>query len=275
LAGCGEVQAVTTLDTSERALAVRAAYDAQIRSRVGNGPGGTVDRVGPLIRKIGLEGSGFLIYPDLGGLEGAELDALIAAQVEHFTALGRGVEWKYYAHDLPVDLPDRLLAAGFRPDPHEMVLIGDVTELATEPKLPAGVRLREVTSRTDLERIQVMQETVWGHSHAWLPDALTGDIESIDDPSRVVVAEADDQVVCASWVRFHTGTEFASLWGGSTLPEWRGRGIYRALVAYRARLAAALGYRYLQVDASPDSRGILARLGFLPVATTIPYIWRP
>jgi GNAT superfamily N-acetyltransferase len=266
---------VTTLDTSERALAVRAAYDAQIRSRAGSANGGTIDRAGPLIRKIGFEGSGFLLYPDLGGLDGLELDALIAAQVEHFAALGREVEWKYYTHDLPADLPDRLLAAGFRPEPDEMVLIGDVTDLATEPTLPAGVRLREVTSRADLERIQAIQETVWGESHAWLPDALSRDLEGAGDPVRVVVAEAGDQVVCACWVRFHPGTEFASLWGGSTLPEWRGRGIYRALVAYRARLAAELGYRYLQVDASPDSRGILARLGFLPVATTIPYIWRP
>jgi GNAT superfamily N-acetyltransferase len=65
------------------------------------------------------------------------------------------------------------------------------------------------------------------------------------------------------------------MWGGGTLPAWRGRGIYRALVAYRAGLAAARGYRYLQVDASPDSRPILERLGFVRLARTTPYIWEP
>lgn len=70
-------------------------------------------------------------------------------------------------------------------------------------------------------------------------------------------------------------TEFAGLWGGSTLPAWRGRGIYRALVAQRARLACARGARYLQVDASDDSRPILLKLGFQSVTTTTPYVWTP
>ena len=59
------------------------------------------------------------------------------------------------------------------------------------------------------------------------------------------------------------------------LPAWRGRGIYRALVARRAQLAAERGRRYIEVDASDDSRPILERLGFVPVTTTTPYIWSP
>lgn len=54
-----------------------------------------------------------------------------------------------------------------------------------------------------------------------------------------------------------------------------GRGIYRALVAHRARIAAERGYRYLQVDASSESRPILHRLGFVPLSTTTPYTYRP
>jgi hypothetical protein len=59
------------------------------------------------------------------------------------------------------------------------------------------------------------------------------------------------------------------------MPGRRGRGIYRALVAYRARLAVARGYRYLQVDASSDSQPILDRLSFLTLARTTPYVWHP
>ncbi len=55
----------------------------------------------------------------------------------------------------------------------------------------------------------------------------------------------------------------------------RRRGIYRAIVAYRARLAADRGFRYIQVDASGASAPVLSRLGLLPVATTIPFVWDP
>jgi hypothetical protein len=37
----------------------------------------------------------------------------------------------------------------------------------------------------------------------------------------------------------------------------------------------ARGYRYLQVDASPQSRPILERLGFTSLALTTPYVWSP
>lgn len=52
------------------------------------------------------------------------------------------------------------------------------------------------------------------------------------------------------------------------MPGWRGRWVFRSLLALRAALAAARGYPYLQVDASPDSRPILKRLGFTELATT-------
>jgi hypothetical protein len=271
-------------EVDERALAYRDAYDAQIRARVRaeGSANASVETVGPVVRKVGWEGRGFITYRDLGGLDGAELDAFIAAQRDHFAALAAGqeVEWKQHGHDLPADLPERLVVAGFLPDEPETVMIGEVADLAGEPVLPDGVTLREVTDRADLERIRVMQEVVWGTDCSWMPDALARDIAGPGDPSVVLVAEtgraADGgEVVCASWIRFHESTEFASLWGGSTLKEWRGRGIYRATVAYRANLAAARGYHYLQVDASADSRPILTRLGLLPVTSTTPYIWRP
>jgi ribosomal protein S18 acetylase RimI-like enzyme len=85
----------------------------------------------------------------------------------------------------------------------------------------------------------------------------------------------DAEVVSAAWVRFHPGSEFASLWGGSTLPQWRRRGIYRELVRRRALEAADRGFRYLQVDASDDSRPILERLGLVKITETTPYVWKP
>jgi hypothetical protein len=48
--------------------------------------------------------------------------------------------------------------------------------------------------------------------------------------------------------------------------------VFRALVAHRAALAAAAGFRYLQVDATADSRPILRRLGFVELSTTTPFV---
>jgi GNAT superfamily N-acetyltransferase len=92
----------------------------------------------------------------------------------------------------------------------------------------------------------------------------------------VWLAEAEDgTVVCAARAEFHAGTDFASLWGGGTLAAYRGRGIYKALVSRRADEAAERGFRFLQVDASPDSRPILERLGLRTLTTTTPFMWRP
>jgi hypothetical protein len=72
-------------------------------------------------------------------------------------------------------------------------------------------------------------------------------------------------------VEYRSASDFAGLWGGGTLPAWRGRGVFRALVAHRAHLAAARGFRYLQLDATPQSGPILRRLGFTKLATTTPF----
>jgi GNAT superfamily N-acetyltransferase len=120
-----------------------------------------------------------------------------------------------------------------------------------------------------------MESSVWGQDWSWLAGDLIGRVSTAPAEIAVMVAEAGGDVVSAAWLVFRAGTEFASLWGGSTLPAWRGRGIYRALVAARARLATARGVRLLQVDASDDSAPILRRLGFHAVTTTTPYVWSP
>jgi hypothetical protein len=255
----------------ETAPAYRKAYEEQLRARIA--PGEPVDRSGPVIRRMGA-GHGFILYRDLDGLEGAELDAFIAGQRDHFAGLVAELEWKYHEGDLPADLPGRLLAAGFAPRDRETVMVGEARRLTVPAGPPDGVRLREVTLRPDLERLGRLEEAVWGQDHRWLVDVLQRGLYGSGDPVVVVVAEAGAEVVCAGWVRFHEGTEFASLWGGSTLPAWRGRGIYRATVAYRAGLAAERGFRYVQVDASAASRPILAGMGLLPVITARPYVWR-
>ncbi|GAA1875982.1 GNAT family N-acetyltransferase [Asanoa iriomotensis] len=265
---------MTELDVA----ALRAAYDSQLRAYDPELPGVTVEHDGPLKRASAMMGGGYVVYQDLGGLDGAELDALIARQVDHFRDRGERVEWKLHGHDEPKDLAERLEAHGFAPEEQETVVIGPVAPLAAAlPVLPTGVRLRDVTDRADFDRIARMEEAVWGDDRSWIADMLHDELAAHPTDLAVTVAEDADtrEVVSAGWVRFVPGTAFATLWGGSTLPAYRRRGIYRALVAHRARLAEANGYTLLQVDASADSRPILERLGFVAVTTTTPYVYHP
>ena len=67
------------------------------------------------MRFLGFTGGGFVCYRDLDGIEGDELDALIARQVEVFAARGERFEWKLHGHDLPGDLPSGCVQRASRP----------------------------------------------------------------------------------------------------------------------------------------------------------------
>lgn len=214
--------------------ALLAAYDEQMRGAPPSPPAGVrYERDGPLLRVVG-HFRGWIAAPRDVGVEGAELDQLIARQRDYFAGRGGTVEWKTHGHDEPADLTGRLRAAGFVPEEQETVLIGLTAEMATAPALPAGVILRQVTADADMRRIAEMESAVWDQDWSWLAGDLIGQVTTAPDDIAVMAAEAGGEVVSAAWLIFTPGTDFAGLWGGSTLPGWRGRGIYRALVAARA-----------------------------------------
>ena len=255
--------------------ALLAAFDEQARAEPPVPAAGVWhESDGELLRVVG-QVRGFISAPRDAGARGAELDRLIARQRDYFAARGEAVEWKTYDYDEPADLPARLRAAGFVPEEPETVLVAPASAVAAVPVLPGGVVLRQVTADADMRRIAAMESRVWDSDRGWTGDHLIREVAAAPDGYVVLAAEAAGQVVAAGWVEFRPGSKFAGLWGGATLREWRGRGIYRALVARRAQLAAARDVRYLQVDASSDSAPILRRLGFQALATTTPYVWTP
>ncbi len=255
--------------------AALAAFDAQVRrSTMADGSGARVEQLGRVQRRVAADDGGWsaVVWSDL---DEASADAGIAEQVSYFARMGRTVEWKLYGYDRPADLPRRLRAAGFEPEAEETLMVAEIAGLRTDDELPAGVRLVEVSDAPGIDLLVRVHEKVFGVDHAWLGQALCAQMSDAPDTLAAVVALAGDEPVCAGRVEFHQGTDFASLWGGGTLPQWRGRGIFRALVAHRARLAAERSFRYLLVDASAQSRPILERLGFVPLTTTTPYVLRP
>ncbi|GGO86777.1 GNAT family N-acetyltransferase [Wenjunlia tyrosinilytica] len=250
---------------------VLAAFDQEMRRDArADGPGARIERVGAVVRQVGGErGWNGVVWSDL---DEATADAAIEAQVRHFGSAGLEFEWKLYAHDHPDDLGERLTAAGFTPEPTETLMVAAVQDLPTEVDLPEGVHLRTVTDAADVDLVADVHEQAFGTDASRLRHRLVAQLTHAPDTLRAVLAMAGEVPVCSARMEFHPGTRFASLWGGGTTKEWRGRGIYRALVAHRTRIAATHGYPYLQVDASDESRPILQRLGFTPLTTTTPYI---
>ena len=126
-----------------------------------------------------------------------------------------------------------------------------------------------------MRALSAMQEEVFGGGFAEeMADALLQRL-SRGDGMELWVAEADGEIVSSGRLEPVAGSEFAGIWGGATRSEWRGRGIYRALTAARARSALRLGKTLIHSDSTEGSRPILERAGLVKVSTTTPYLWRP
>jgi GNAT superfamily N-acetyltransferase len=180
-------------------------------------------------------------------------DGVVEPLVAQMRELPGWVEWKYYSHDGP-ELRERLLAAGLESEDEETVV---VAEAASIPPPPADIELRE-----DVESFVDLATRVFGRRHG----------SGFPKDAVPVVACVDGQPVSGGRVDLEPDVDFAGLFGGVTLPEFRGRGLYRATVARRAEIAREHGYRWLYVDALPTSRPILERLGFVELTRTTPFI---
>jgi len=225
-----------------------------------------------LLRLSGPPGDGLVLLRGDHQMVGeSDLAHLIQEQVRHFESRGQDFEWKTFAHDQSLEAS--LLSQGFVPGAPETVLVARAKAVPLCP-LPEGVRVREAHSHADFESLAQQQRAAFGGDHRAQAERSRVAVET--DPERVVVllAEARGQVVGSARVEFVLGTEFATLWAGSTAPEARHRGIYSSLVALRAQMARHRGYHLLEVEALATSRPILERLGFIAVTRTTPFSYQ-
>jgi hypothetical protein len=232
-------------------------------------------RLGPL-RLVTFDGGrGFVTSPHLDGDAGAKVADLVSQVLDHYRedpTIVR-VEWKTRGHDRTPGLHETLVQHGFEVQGTESIMIGPAASLDVEVTLPDGVVLRRVTEEDDVRAMAAMQDMVFDGTIS--EESARGLLRRMAraDGMELWVAEAGGQVVCAGRLEPVAGTEFAGIWGGATLDAWRGRGIYRALTAARARSALAIGKTLIHSDSTEDSRPILERAGLLRVSTTTPYHW--
>jgi GNAT superfamily N-acetyltransferase len=252
--------------------AALTAFDEQMRRRPVAGPGMRIEIDGRVTRTVGTDGSwSAVVWSDLSE---SDADEVIAAEMARSTG---SFEWKLYSHDGPADVTGRLSAAGLRAEPAETLLVAEIADLDLPVAAPEGLRMAVVDDAAGVTTMLAVHDEVFGPgtTHPSVVESVREALDLAPRPIEAVVACEGDQAVSAGRVEFHDGTEFASLWGGGTVPEWRGRGVFRALVAFRAVRARDRGFRYLQVDALPTSRPILERMGFHPLAETTPWVSSP
>lgn len=253
-----------------------AAYDAQLRGRPDAPSALTIERLGPLWLTTYAGGRVLITYCDLGGLDEAGIRALVAdalARCRADTAVTH-VDWKTRGHDVAPGLHEALVAHGLEPDESESIMIGTAESLAVDLPLPEGVALRQIRDEDDVRAFSELQAEVFGDPVEPMLRALMGRL-AVDPLMELWVAEAEGpagrRMVCGGRLEPVAGTDFAGIWGGATLEGWRGRGIYRALTAERARSAIRAGATLINSDSTEDSRPIFERYGFLKVSTTTPY----
>ena len=255
--------------------ALLTVYDSQLRDKAEVSSALTWQRHGPLIWATYIAGQGFVTYRELP--DGAAVNALVKATINHFSGNPHisAVEWKTRGHDPVSDLPAILRAHAFVAGDVESVMMGEARALAVDVPLPAGVTIRRVCSEADVRRICAMQAEVFDSDpEDDNTEAILHQLALGQNDLELWVAEAAGMIVCAGRLEPIPGTVVAGIWGGCTRAEWRGRGIYRALTAERARSALRRGCSILHSDSTESSRPILQRSGFAKVTTTTPYTWR-
>jgi hypothetical protein len=254
------------------------AFDSQLRGPSAHlcSPGARVEVEGEVVRALMAGGGGMVTATGLARLSRPETRSLVRSQVEVFSRLGEPFEWKTWSHDHPKSFCQTLLDFGFTTAETETVLVGLTLQVAGhEVALPAQARLRRLRPGLDFKLLEEQLSLAFQSNHRDHALACEAAVGALPEQVSVHAVEVEGRLVATGRLELVEGTQFGTLWGGSVVPGWRHRGLYRALVVARARLAKERGFGLLQVDALATSRPILERLGLIAVCTTTGYLWSP
>ena len=233
-------------------------FDAQERSAV-TFPDMRKDVLPHVVRFVGEPPApSFILHSRLNK---SNADTVIREQLTYFKERNQSFEWKAYDYDPPLDLLERLIASGLELEDTEAVMVLDVHDAPPALLTPTTVDVRPITQPEELEDVKQVEEQVWGGDHDWIRKQLGAHLQ-IPGYVNVYVAYVDDEPACAGWIYYNANSDFAGLWGGSTVEQYRGQGLYTAVLAARVQEASRRGRRFLTIDASPMSEPIVRRHGF-------------
>jgi len=237
-------------------------YDSEMRVHPPIEFGQRIERVDGIVRTRGRYN--MIVFSQL---KATDVDRVVAEQVEFFTELGEDVEWKLYGHDSPPNLSASLAAHGFEPGELETLMVLELASDRIGAEVAPIVDVRTVSTPRDVVTYVDVTTGIFGKD----TKSSIGDFElrllREGADTIAVVGYVEGKPVAAGRLELPRSRSFAGMWAGGTNPSVRKRGIYRTLVAERARMARDRGYKYLTVDALETSRPILERLGFSAMTT--------
>ena len=242
-------------------------YDAEMRADPPRAIGVRHERDGSIVRSVGLWN-----VVEYWRLSEADVDDAVAQQAARARAAGAELEWKVYDHDGPPGIGSVLEREGFVADPRETLMVFDLARQLPDDPLAEGVAIRAILDAAGVDDFIAVGDAAFGRDDRAQAEVY---VRSLGDQALTLfVVYRDGEPVSGGRLQTPAERSFASLWGGGTVPGQRGRGMYRALVAHRAREARRRGHRYLTVDAADTSRPILERLGYVPLTGITGYVLR-
>lgn len=228
---------------------------------------------GDVVRELLPDGSGCVIVYSRCAPE--EIEEAIRNEIALAEARRYTLEWKFYGHDTPLDLKDRLLAADFVPEPVESLMALPVNEQTLAAFDAPVYDIKRIHDPKGLEDVAAISREVGRTNVEVEINRLALTLQSTPDQMSVYVAYIDGEPAACGRIEFKESSEFAYLFGGQTRTTHRNRGLYTALVAARLREAIERNRKYLLVDALPTSEPILGKRSFQFVTYTQPFVYRP
>ena len=248
-------------------------FEEYVRDRRGQHIDGyTLEDLGYLVRyTTHTAADDFVVF---SRLQPSAVKSIIDDQLAYFRAKRKSFEWKVYGFDEPGNLESLLIEQGFASDKKEVLMVCSVNDRAPSETHSGSWELRRVETEQGVSDAVSVQKRVWNKDFEWLADHLLNRLIKQPEQISIYCAYVKGKPVGTGWTCFYSGSKFPELNGGAVLPEFRGRGIYKALYGQRLVEAANRGYQQITVDASPMSRPILEKMGFMHVCSTTPLYYK-
>src|SRR4051812_38823837 len=125
-------------------------------------------------------------------LDKATAEREIREQVEFYSGIKQGFEWKVFGYDQPADLKERLRGFGFTEEPEESVMVLEIHESA-KLKTPSEHEVRSASDMSLLPDLLAVQETAYGERPVWLENAIVHTLRTSPETLTLYVAYQDGQ----------------------------------------------------------------------------------
>lgn len=203
----------------------------------------------------------------------ARLDNVIDRELDYLIPMNQPLTWKVYDHDLLPSLRDKLTSRGFvgDNDPADVMVL-DVKHVPALSAQPIAADIRRIDTVEGLKDIIYVLDRVWGGHNTWVNERLGRHLE-IPGYVSVYAAYVKDQPASIAWTYFPRG-QFATLFAGSTIQQYRRQGLYTSILATRLNEIRERGYRFAVVEAGAMSKPIVAKHGFQHLTTVHDYEWK-